>query len=502
MRRIFFNPQTFSKTILLAAFVAALLVIPGACKKSITTNDDLSVQSKSNDLSNRMREVDLKLITDNLVSPIGLVALPNEENHGDDHHGGEHHNAGHGKFSDNRLFVIDQIGKIWILDGHGNRLPVPFIDLTSKLVTLSPFYDERGLLGFAFHPNFKRNGKFYVYYNAPPRAGGPEAGSTWDNLSVISEFKVSHSNPNLADMSSERRLLELDDPQSNHNGGTLAFGPDNFLYISIGDGGAANDVAPGHVEDWYAANAGGNGQDIEANLFGNFLRIDVDHGSPYGIPWDNPFVGKPGKDEIFAYGFRNPFRFSFDMGGSHRLIAGDAGQNLYEEVDVVTKGGNYGWNVKEGRHCFDAANPLMEMASCPSVDNFGKPLIDPVIELNNTANPEGGKALTVIGGNIYRGHSIPQFEGKYIFGTFAQTFAPDAELFVANPAGNTNWPYQEVALKSFPNDLGNFLKGFGQDNKGEIYLTVSKDLGPSGTSGKVYKLIPVKDLNEEDDEED
>jgi glucose/arabinose dehydrogenase len=296
-------------------------------------------------------------------------------------------------------------------------------------------------------------------------------------------------------MSTEKIILEWDDPQSNHNGGTIAFGPDGFLYIAIGDGGAANDVAPGHVSDWYAANAGGNGQDIEANLLGNILRIDINksNGKNYESPPDNPFVNGPGMDEIWAYGFRNPFRMSFDMGGSHDLILGDAGQALYEEIDLVTKGGNFGWNVKEGSHCFNAANNDTLLPSCPLVDNFGKPLIDPVVELNNTANPAGGKALTIIGGNVYRGHSIPGFEGKYIFGTYAQTQnVPNGELFIANPAGQKSWKYEEVELKSFPNDLGHYLKGFGQDNDGEIYLTVSTTAGPSGTNGKVFKLVKAQ----------
>ena len=220
------------------------------------------------------RALDIKLIADNFSSPIGLVAVPDNTN---------------------RLFVIDQVGKIWIINPGGNKLPTPFLDISSKLVSLNPNGDERGLLGLAFHPNYKTNGRFFVYYNAPPRSGGPQPGVNWNNLSRIVEYRVSAANPNEADLSSERAILELDDPQGNHNGGTLAFGPtDGYLYISIGDGGAANDVAPGHVEDWYEANAGGNGQDIESNLFGNILRIDVNSGNPYTIPNNNPFVGKVG----------------------------------------------------------------------------------------------------------------------------------------------------------------------------------------------------------------
>ncbi|MFC0772542.1 PQQ-dependent sugar dehydrogenase [Terrimonas alba] len=425
-----------------------------------------------NDHHSPFDKVDLELVADGFVSPLGVVAVPDDSD---------------------RLFIIDQAGKIWIIDASGNKLSTPFIDVTSMMVPLMPNFDERGLLGLAFHPDYKTNGRFFIYYQLPPRAGGPEEGESWNNLSRISEFKVSASDPNLADMGSEKVILEWDDPQFNHNGGTIAFGPDGYLYIAVGDGGAADDVAPGHVEDWYAANEGGNGQDIEANLLGNILRIDINV-SPYGIPADNPFVGKPGLDEIYAYGFRNPYRISFDMSGSRQLYAGDAGQVLYEEIDLVTKGGNYGWNVKEGTHCFNAANNDTLLPSCPDVDNFGNPLIDPVIEVINAANPMGGgKALTIIGGNVYRGNSIPGFQGKYIFGTFGQTFtAPDGELFIATPAGPGPWKYDEIDLKSFPNDLGHYLKGFGQDNDGEVYLTVSTALGPSGTTGKVFKLVRVK----------
>jgi len=438
----------------LLAFVFLIIFL------GVLTNCDKHDSNNNNNPSDSTK-VDMQLVADGLTSPIGVVASPD--------------NTG-------RLFVLDQVGKIWIIDQTGNKLSTPFIDVTSTMVALSASYDERGLLGLAFHPQFATNHKFYVYYQLPPRTG--------NNLSRISEFQASASDANVADMSSEKILLELDDLQSNHNGGTLAFGADGFLYISIGDGGGANDVATGHVPDWYTANAGGNGQDIEANLFGNILRIDVDNGSPYGIPADNPFVGKNGLDEIYAYGFRNPFRMSFDMGGNHDLIAGDAGQGLYEEIDLVTKGGNYGWNVKEGRACFNAADNTTTMPSCPSMDNFNNPLIDPVVVVNNASNPQGGSALTIIGGNVYRGTVIPEYQGKYIFGSFGQgSGTPDAELFISTPAGQTDWGFKEINLTNHPNDIGYYLKGFGQDNNGEIYLTVSSNMGPSGTTGKVFKLI-------------
>ncbi|PWV51918.1 sorbosone dehydrogenase family protein [Chitinophaga sp. S165] len=452
MLRNFAGPVT-------VALFAVLFVSPG-CQK----DDDKPPKA-----------VDTKVIAENLVSPLGLVEAPDRSH---------------------RLFIHDQIGKIWIVDGDGTKLSTPFLDVTSRMVALNPNYDERGLLGFAFHPNFGNNGKFYIYYTLPPRAGGPEGGGAWNNLSRISEFRVSASDPNMADINTEKVILELDDPQSNHNGGSIGFGEDGYLYIAIGDGGAANDVAPGHVEDWYDVNRGGNGQDVEANLFGNILRIDVNSGSPYGIPASNPFVGKPGMDEIWAYGFRNPYRFSFDMGGSHWLYVGDAGQALYEEIDVVTKGGNYGWNVKEGTHCFDAANNTVELPGCPVQDTMGKQLIDPVIEMNNANNPKGGKATTIIGGNVYRGNALPQLRGKYIFGIFSQPGGtPNAELYTSSPAGSGLWSFTELILKDRPNDIGYYLKGFGQDQEGEVYVTVSGVAGPSGNTGKVLKLVAEKKDN-------
>jgi len=358
-------------------------------------------------------------------------------------------------------------------------LATPFIDLTSKLVTLSPGYDERGLLSITFHPNFKTNKKFYVFYTAPPRAGGP--GSGWNSLTRISEFTVSSSDANLADMSSERVLLEEDHPQLNHNGGTLAFGPDGYLYISIGDGGQADDVGNGHVADWYLVNAGGNAQNIWANRMGKILRIDINSGSPYSIPPDNPYANSTyAKKEIYAFGFRNPYRFSFDMGGSHGLYVGDAGQSLYEEIDLVTKGGNYGWNVKEGQVCFSTDNDLQTRASCPAIDTAGNPLIDPIIVVKNKANPDGnGIASVIIGGNVYRGSTFPQFQGRYVFGIFSQgnPGVPDAKLYVASASGAGLWTYETLTPKDYSTNLGYYLKGFGQDLSGEMYATVSTSLG-------------------------
>jgi glucose/arabinose dehydrogenase len=438
--------------------VSILLLIIAGCQKNNSSNNPTT------------KTPGLQLVTDSLVSPV-FISEPPDSTH--------------------RLFVVDEIGKIWIIGADGKKLVSPFIDVTNKMVTLSPAYDERGLLGLAFSPDFKTSGKFYIFYTAPPRPGTPvpgAPGSTWNNLTRVSEFKVSASNPNQADLSTERVLIEDNHPYLNHNAGTLAFGPDGFLYISIGDGGNADDVGNGHVSDWYTVNAGGNGQDLYANLMGNILRIDV-NGNPYNIPADNPYVGTAARPEIYAFGFRNPFRFSFDMGGTHQLIVGDEGQSLYEEIDLVTKGGNYGWNVKEGTHCFDTDSDLLVRPSCPSMDSAGNPLIDPVIELVNSANPlGGGVGIAIIGGYVYRGAALPQLQGKYIFGMLSADGKATGTVYSADPVGST-WSNSLLALNGFPNNLGQYLKSFGQDQSGEMYLLTSAQEGPQGITGKVYKLV-------------
>jgi glucose/arabinose dehydrogenase len=421
--------------------------------------------------------VGLRQVADGLAAPVALVA------------------PGDGS---GRRFIVDQVGVIRVLTPGGELLQEPFLDLRSRIVELMPEFDERGVLGLAFHPGYAGTGRFFVYYSAPLRAGAPAG---YDHTATISEFRVSASNPNRADPASERIVLEVDKPQFNHNGGTLLFGPsDGYLYISLGDGGGADDVGLGHVEDWYAANAGGNGQDIQSNLLGNILRIDVDHGDPYTIPADNPFAGMSGCadgcDEIWAYGLRNPYRMSFDMGGTHALFVGDAGQNLWEEVSIAVKGGNFGWNVKEGTHCFSTDNPDESPAECPDTvggthPRAGDPLIDPVIEYENHHQPNGiGSA--VIGGHVYRGAALPQFVGDYIFGDWSREHedAPDGSLFVAKPRKRGLWKMQELKVATSPTRrLGHFLLGFGKDAAGEIYVLATDEPGPSGTTGKVFRLV-------------
>ena len=398
-----------------------------------------------------------------------------------------------------RRFVVDQAGTVRVLTAGGTLLAQPFLDVRSRMVPLDPGYDERGLLGFALHPRYATNGRIFVYYSAPLRPGAPPG---YDHTARISEFRVSAADPNRADPASERVLLEIDKPQFNHNGGTLAFGPrDGYLYMSIGDGGGADDVGLGHVEDWYAANEGGNGQDIQHNLLGDILRIDVDRGAPYAIPAGNPFAGTPGCsdgcDETWAYGLRNPYRMSFDMGGSRDLFVGDAGQNLWEEVNIAVSGGNFGWNVKEGAHCFSTADPDASPAECPDTvgarhPRAGDPLIDPVIEYQNEHNPlGGGLGHALVGGNVYRGSALPQLSGDYVFGDWSrEEEEPDGSLFAAKPRKAGLWKLQQLQVAGRPERrLGHFVIGFGQDLAGEMYVLTSDQAGPTGTTGRVYRLV-------------
>ena len=217
-------------------------------------------------------------------------------------------------------------------------LTQPFLDVSNQLVPINPGYDERGLLGIAFHPDFKTNHKFYVYYSVPSNTSGS------DHKGILVEYMVSANNPDVADISTKRILLEVEEPESNHNGGNLVFGPDGYLYIGLGDGGGGGDEH----------GTFGNGQNL-GTLLGKIIRIDV-NGQPYTVPKDNPFVNRTdARPEIWAYGLRNPWRFSFDR-VTKQLFAGDVGQNKYEEVDIITKGGNYGWRIKEGLHDYDLQN--------------------------------------------------------------------------------------------------------------------------------------------------
>ncbi len=336
---------------------------------------------------------------------------------------------------DDRLFVVEQPGRIRIIDDN-TLLPTPFLDITDIVRDTS---NEQGLLGLAFHPDYETNGRFFVNYTATdPRSD-----------TVVAEYTVS-SDPNVANPTGEI-LLTFDQPESNHNGGMLAFGPDSYLYVGTGDGGGADDQ---HGPD-------GNGQNLNT-LLGKMLRIDVDGGSPYGIPADNPFATAGGLPEIWAYGLRNPWRFSFDALTGDVYIA-DVGQDLIEEVNVQpadAAGVNYGWRIMEGTDCFQAG----------SCDTNG--LVQPVHEYPHT---QGRQSIT--GGYVYRGTCFPDIQGRYFFGDFA-----GEQIYTFEYAAGAISNLEDITDGIDPNSDIAGLTSFGEDGFGELYV-VSRN-------GKVFKIVP------------
>ncbi len=387
-------------------------------------------------------------------------------------------NAGDGS---GRLFVVDQAGTIRIIK-DGELLDRPFLDLTGEIPVLNANFDERGVLGMAFHPDYRNNGRFFVRYSRPRTSGpiGPCMGTSRGcHEEVLAEFHVT-GDPDVADPNG-RLLFRIDKTEFNHNAGAVAFGPDGFLYFSLGDGGGANDDLH-NPELWHTAQ--GNGQNIETPL-GAMLRIDVNSSSvPYGIPTDNPFVARAGINEIYAWGFRNPFRFSFDdgPGGDGTLYLGDVGQDVYEELDIVERGANYGWARREGMHCFDPFNPKGHPKEC---DTDG--LTDPIVEYSQS---DGG--LSIIAGFVYRGSQWPGLFGRFIFGDFSMAFQqPLGRLYYLDEPEPGKFQILEFRITSGNVPYGKFLKGFGRDEAGEIYVLGTTTLGPTGTSGVVQRIAFV-----------
>ncbi len=386
-----------------------------------------------------------------------------------------------------RLFVVDQVGTITAIKldpGKNGTVPdrLTVLDVGADglglLVPLGAFgpgsFDERGLLGLAFHPEYRKNGLIYTYTSEP--ASGPADFSTMpdgvapNHQTVIREWHVPQPKraDSVVDPGSSRVMLTVDQPQFNHNGGAINFGPDAMLYIAVGDGGAADDQGDGHA-------AGGNGQDLsDGNLLGKILRIDPmganSANGEYGIPADNPFVGRQGADEIYAYGFRNPYRFSFDS-ETGRLIAADVGQNDIEEIDIVVSGGNYGWPVKEGSFLFD-----MNGSERGFTTDFspGVPagMIDPVAEYDHD------EGISVTGGFMYRGNKVKALRDSYVFGDWLRRLfhlTSDGSIAELNPVGPTGLEVQ--------------ITGFGQDRRGELYVLGQPGFTPVGTAGVVMKIV-------------
>lgn len=409
-------------------------------------------------------EVGLKLVAGGFTSPMEFISA------GDD---------------TGRMFLVDQTGVIKVMLANGSMLKEPFLDISDRMVKLDQGYDERGLLGLAFHPDLKKNGRIFLLYSAPLSAGAPQG---FNSATHVSEFAVSKENPNRVNSSSERIILQVDKPYMNHNGGTIAFGPDGYLYIPLGDGGGANDAGFGHTPET------GNAQNT-STVLGKVLRIDVNNmtkGMAYAVPDDNPFVGRQGYlPEIWAYGLRNPYRMSFDKGGNHSLYLSDTGQNLWEEVDIITKGGNYGWNIKEGAHCFDPNSPNNSPATCMEKGYKGEPLIGPIIDYDGHRINRS----VVVGGYVYRGKALPQLVGDYVFGDWSSSFTKgDGVLLMATPAAaGTLWKTEEIKVVGNPSGrINEFVRSFGQDDDGELYVLTSEASGPKGDTGKVYKIVPAQ----------
>lgn len=384
---------------------------------------------------------------------------------------------------DDRKFVIEQFGRIRIINADGELQAEPFLDIRNEIPTLWSDFDEKGLLGLTFHPSFQENGKFYISHSAHLDFQGDLAKEFWwSHTNVVAEYTVSEDDPNVADQRSRRVISSIDWPQFNHNGHWIDFGPDGMLYISTGDGGYANDWGIGHnVTE-------GNGQDLQ-NLQGKILRVDVDSrtdGKQYGIPADNPFVGNDEVlPEIYAYGLRNPWRCSFDTGDG-TLFCGDVQQNSFEEISIIEKGANLGWRRTEAGHCFDYTKPDDHPASC---DTDG--ITMPILEYNNcTAKPDGCKGISVTGGYVYRG-SNSDWNGKYIFGDWSKSFAAmDGQIFVASKGSDGNWS-MEVANVVNMDGNNPYVLAFAQDAAGEVYALTSITTGPVGTLDTIYKIVPA-----------
>jgi len=333
---------------------------------------------------------------------------------------------------DCRLFVVEQPGRIRIVRS-GSVVAAPFLDITDRTRSGG----ERGLLGLAFHPSYAQNGRFFVNY------------TDLNGDTHIAEFHAPAPAADTADPGSERQILFVRQPYANHNGGGLAFGNDGFLYIGLGDGGSGGDPL-------------GNGQNL-GTFLGKMLRIDVDNGSPYAVPRDNPFANRAGaKPEIWAYGLRNPWRFTFDA-ASGDLIIGDVGQNLMEEVDLdagLKRGGeNYGWNVMEGTLCYQPSS---------GCDRTGLSL--PIA----TYTHDDGCAI--VGGIVYRGRRMPGYQGTYFYGDYCTAIVRSLRVSAGAATDQRDWT----------SSLGAGLTGitsFGADADGEPYIV---DPG-----GSLYKIVPA-----------
>lgn len=377
---------------------------------------------------------------------------------------------------DGSLFVVEQTGKVFRVDlATGDKSL--FHDVSTDLISTG----ERGLLGLAFHPDYVANGLFYTYQSEPVRSAQDADFSTVAGMftpnhrSMVTEYRAADPSCN-STITKQDILMIVDQPQGNHNGGDLAFDSAKLLYIPFGDGGNSNDIGPGH-------GLFGTGRN-NTNVLGSILRIDPlgnnSANGKYGVPASNPFTadGDEGEDEIFAYGFRNPFRISFDA-LTDQLYTGDVGQGEIEELDLVVNGGNYGWNYKEGSFFF--YNPQSTGAYVSDVAAPGAPndLIDPIGEYGRQ------DGVAVIGGYVYRGSTISNADGDYIFGDYVGGAGAGGDLYSLDLA--TNIITEFVLTAPVPG----LVTGFGQDADNELYVVTSS----SGMNGRLTKLVEFGDVS-------
>jgi len=416
---------------------------------------------------------------------------------------------------DDRLFVVEQRGLLLIVS-NGVLLPTPALDLSGLISTsLNPgnANDERGLLGLAFHPGFNQPASpgyqtLYTFNSQPivtsPTYAAPN-GAAQGYQTTVNEWKISSTNVNMVDPASRREIISFGKNANNHNGGTITFGPDAYLYLGLGDGGNANDVGASHLEP------GGNAQNL-TTPFGKMLRLDPLHpalnpassdsissNGQYRIPTTNPFQGAGEVPEIYALGLRNPYRFAFDRLNGELILA-DVGQNNIEEINRIVLGGNYGWAIKEGDFLFNRTNGPAGAAGTigapPGNRSPGSPagLIDPISGPMGTLEYDHNDGISVTGGFVYRGNGIPELYGKYVFGDLAIRNAPprvDGRLFYADLDTGV---IQEFLLPQFANGLlpdGLTVHGFGQDDDGELYALVT-NTPANGTGGIIYKFVALR----------
>ncbi|KFP44724.1 HHIP-like 1, partial [Chlamydotis macqueenii] len=373
----------------------------------------------------------------------------------------------HANDGTHRFFIAEQVGLVWTYLPDRSRLEKPFLNISEAVLTSPWEGDERGFLGIVFHPKFKFNGKVYVYYSVEVH---------YEERIRISEFRISAADMNALDHGSERIILEIEEPASNHNGGELLFGDDGYLYIFTGDGGMAGDPF----------GTFGNAQN-KSTLLGKVLRIDVnnnDRGPLYRIPPDNPFLNDPkARPEIYAYGVRNMWRCSFDRGEPHtkegkgRLFCGDVGQNKYEEIDIVEKGKNYGWRAREGFSCYDK-----KLCTNSSMDD-----VLPIYAYPHKM----GKSVT--GGYVYRGCESPNLNGLYIFGDFMS----GRLMSLKEDPATGEWQYSEICMGTgqtcmFPGLINNYYQyiiSFAEDEAGELYFMSTGIPSATAPHGVVYKVV-------------